>query len=228
MSVRGESEQRWQGQDGWVAAGSDAGWQRARKETKRAPGCSQQFLAVGQILISSQTRTLFQASISANEDPSFSRLDQSDVVVHIESTSDKLKRWVMKSAGQPIICSGHPHHLRSSWSSSFGGVKLFKAGPNIREWGPRRTEQVGQEQDTVYRIFCTTLFYYFVLLLCSTFTFRVIRRLNNVYFAFSHHWQGSIDFNTVRTTCPTGMYFLIHPQGWINDERMAVHCLESG
>ena len=41
-------------------------------------------------------------------------------------------------------------------------------------------------------------------------------------------WQGSIDFNTVRTTRPTGMYFLIHPQGWINDERMAVHCLESG
>ena len=28
---------------------------------------------------------------------------------------------------------------------------------------------------------------------------------------FSHHWQGSIDFNTVRTTRPTGMYFLIHP-----------------
>ena len=24
------------------------------------------------------------------------------------------------------------------------------------------------------------------------------------------------------------MYFLIHPLGWINDERMAVHCLESG
>ena len=24
------------------------------------------------------------------------------------------------------------------------------------------------------------------------------------------------------------MYFLIHPKGWINDERMAVHCLESG
>ena len=25
-----------------------------------------------------------------------------------------------------------------------------------------------------------------------------------------------------------GMYFLIHPLGWINDERMAVHCPESG
>ena len=24
------------------------------------------------------------------------------------------------------------------------------------------------------------------------------------------------------------MYFLIHPLGWINDERMAVDCLESG
>ena len=31
------------------------------------------------------------------------------------------------------------------------------------------------------------------------------------YYTFSHHWQGSIDFNTVRTTNPTGMYFLIHP-----------------
>ena len=27
----------------------------------------------------------------------------------------------------------------------------------------------------------------------------------------SHHWQGSIDFNTVHTTRPTEMYFLIHP-----------------
>ena len=24
------------------------------------------------------------------------------------------------------------------------------------------------------------------------------------------------------------MYFLIHSLGWINDERMAAHCLESG
>ena len=32
-----------------------------------------------------------------------------------------------------------------------------------------------------------------------------------MYNPFSHHWQGSIDFNTVRTTHPTGMYFLIHP-----------------
>ena len=24
------------------------------------------------------------------------------------------------------------------------------------------------------------------------------------------------------------MYFLIHPQGWINDERMAIHCLDPG
>ena len=36
------------------------------------------------------------------------------------------------------------------------------------------------------------------------------------------HWQGSIDFNTVRTTRLTGMYFLIYPLGWINDKRMAV------
>ena len=49
-----------------------------------------------------------------------------------------------------------------------------------------------------------------------------------LYRPFSHHWQGSIDFNTVCTTRLTGMYFLIHPWGWINDERMAVHCLESG
>ena len=40
--------------------------------------------------------------------------------------------------------------------------------------------------------------------------------------------QGSIDFNTANTTCSAGMYFLIHPLVWINDERMAVHCLESG
>ena len=45
---------------------------------------------------------------------------------------------------------------------------------------------------------------------------------------FSHHYQGSIDFNTANTTCPAGMYFLIHPLVWINDERMVVHCLESG
>ena len=31
------------------------------------------------------------------------------------------------------------------------------------------------------------------------------------YVSFSHHWQGSIDFNTVRSTHPTGMHFLIHP-----------------
>ena len=37
-----------------------------------------------------------------------------------------------------------------------------------------------------------------------------------------------IDFNTANTTCPAGMYFLIHPSVWTNDERMAVHCLESG
>ena len=29
-------------------------------------------------------------------------------------------------------------------------------------------------------------------------------------------------------TCHAGMYFLIHPLVLINDERMAVHCLESG
>ena len=45
---------------------------------------------------------------------------------------------------------------------------------------------------------------------------------------FSHHYQGSIDFNTVNTTCHVGMYFLIHPLVWINGERMAVHCLELG
>ena len=28
--------------------------------------------------------------------------------------------------------------------------------------------------------------------------------------------------------CHAGMYFLIHPLVWINDERMAEHCLESG
>ena len=38
----------------------------------------------------------------------------------------------------------------------------------------------------------------------------------------------SIDFNTVYTTCPAGVYFLIHPKVWINYEIMDVHCLESG
>ena len=55
--------------------------------------------------------------------------------------------------------SSHPHSLRSSRSSSFWGVKLFEAGPNIQEWGPRRTEQAGLEQDTVYLLFCTTFIY---------------------------------------------------------------------
>ena len=40
---------------------------------------------------------------------------------------------------------------------------------------------------------------------------REISRSEGMYNPFSHHWQGSIDFNTVRTTRPTGMYFLIHP-----------------
>ena len=59
-------------------------------------------------------------------------------------------------------------------------------------------------------------------ILTSTFT------PSGIYKPFSHHYQGSIDFNTVNTTCSTGIYFLIHPPGWINDERMAVHCLKSG
>ena len=33
-------------------------------------------------------------------------------------------------------------------------------------------------------------------------------------------------FNTVNADCPTRMYFRIHPQGWINNERMTVHFLE--
>ena len=38
---------------------------------------------------------------------------------------------------------------------------------------------------------------------------REISRAEGMDFPFSHHWQGSIDFNTVRTTRPTGMYFLM-------------------
>ena len=30
------------------------------------------------------------------------------------------------------------------------------------------------------------------------------------------------------TNCLIGMYFLIHPLGWINHERMALHCLKLG
>ena len=33
------------------------------------------------------------------------------------------------------------------------------------------------------------------------------------YNAFSHHWQGSIDFNAVNTTRPAGMY-IIHHTSW--------------
>ena len=35
-----------------------------------------------------------------------------------------------------------------------------------------------------------------------------------------------IDFTTGNTNCRIGMHFLIHHQGWINDERIAVRCLE--
>ena len=48
-----------------------------------------------------------------------------------------------------------------------------------------------------------------------------------LHLIFSHCHQESIGFKIVSTNCPTEMYFLIHPQGWINDERMAIiHCLE--
>ena len=43
--------------------------------------------------------------------------------------------------------------------------------------------------------------------------------------------QGSINFNNPNTIWHMGwgmgIYFLIHPKGWINDEWLAVHCLES-
>ena len=45
---------------------------------------------------------------------------------------------------------------------------------------------------------------------------RKILRSERMYNPFSpNDRQGSIDFNTVNTTCPIGMYFQIHPQGWI-------------
>ena len=47
---------------------------------------------------------------------------------------------------------------------------------------------------------------------------RKILRSERMYNPFSpnnNNKQGSIDFNTVNTTCPIGMYFWIHPQGWI-------------
>ena len=40
--------------------------------------------------------------------------------------------------------------------------------------------------------------------------------------SFSHYYQGKIDESTVNTNFSSWMYFLIHPQGWINDERMAI------
>ena len=49
-----------------------------------------------------------------------------------------------------------------------------------------------------------------------------------LYHSFSHHYQGSFDFNSANTTCPARMYFLVHTLVWIKVERMSVHCLESG
>ena len=37
-----------------------------------------------------------------------------------------------------------------------------------------------------------------------------------------HYYQGKIDESTVNTNFSSWMYFLIHPQGWIDDERMAI------
>ena len=36
-----------------------------------------------------------------------------------------------------------------------------------------------------------------------------------------HHYQESIEYNTVDTNCLVGIYFLLHHKGWINVERMA-------
>ena len=47
------------------------------------------------------------------------------------------------------------------------------------------------------------------------------------YRAFSHH-LGSIDFNNANTTCPAGVYFLIHSLVWINDAgrtRLKLGCI---
>ena len=50
-----------------------------------------------------------------------------------------------------------------------------------------------------------------------------IVNVNDTYidYTFFHHHQGSIDLNTVNIHHALRMYFLIHPQGWISDERMA-------
>ena len=39
--------------------------------------------------------------------------------------------------------------------------------------------------------------------------------------SFSHHYQGRM-FNTFNTNWHGGRYFLMHPWGWINGERMSV------
>ena len=47
--------------------------------------------------------------------------------------------------------------------------------------------------------------------------------------AFSHQYKGGIDFNSVNTDRPRGRYFLMHPQRWIDEEKMSVlHQISGG
>ena len=53
-----------------------------------------------------------------------------------------------------------------------------------------------------------------------TYSLRYDIRLRQrfLYLSFSHHWQGRIDFNTINPSLSTGLDFLIHSSGWIDDK----------
>ena len=74
------------------------------------------------------------------------------------------------------------------------------------------------ESDTIYAQPCSTVQYREGLVTQAdsgtrpSWTSEITIYVHSLqYNTFSHHWQGSIDFNTVRTSRPTGMYFLVHP-----------------
>ena len=64
---------------------------------------------------------------------------------------------------------------------------------------------------SAFRHMFSPLFVVQVLKMCNTLYICAFLQCNCCD-AFSHHWQGSIDFNTVNTIRPTGMYFLIIPR----------------
>ena len=58
---------------------------------------------------------------------------------------------------------------------------------------------------------------------------KEILRSKGMYNPFSHHHHRDVlieTLSTVNAHCPVGMDSLIHPLGWIYDERMAVNSLQ--